>query len=142
MASGVENLLADSAGLADLLRRIITQLRDYLLDHLDDPTQRWTGAALEQVDAWLRAVADDPTRREQANRWARGLARALVEEHHGLIGGLVEEQMDRLSAEQLSELIQARVGEDLNWIRLNGTFVGGLIGVAIYLVVELVKGLG
>jgi uncharacterized membrane-anchored protein YjiN (DUF445 family) len=25
------------------------------------------------------------------------------------------------------------VGEDLNWIRLNGTFVGGLVGVLLYL---------
>jgi len=65
-----------------------------------------------------------------------------VEEHPSLIGNLVAEQMNRLSGEQLSALIQDRVGEDLNWIRLNGTFVGGLIGVAIYLVVALVRGLG
>ena len=48
----------------------------------------------------------------------------------------VEEQMNRLSDEALTGLIQSRVGEDLNWIRLNGTFVGGLIGVAPYLLYE------
>jgi uncharacterized membrane-anchored protein YjiN (DUF445 family) len=47
--------------------------------------------------------------------------------------------MNRLSEENLSALLQARVGEDLNWIRLNGTFVGGLIGVGLYLLAQLVR---
>ena len=47
--------------------------------------------------------------------------------------------MNRLSEKNLTELIQARVGEDLNWIRLNGTFVGGLIGVALYLLATFVQ---
>jgi uncharacterized membrane-anchored protein YjiN (DUF445 family) len=41
--------------------------------------------------------------------------------------------MNRLSEEDLSELIQNKVGEDLNWVRLNGTFVGGLVGATLYL---------
>ena len=87
-------------------------------------------------------VDRESERRAAVNAWARGVAVRLVEDHHGLIGGLVAEQMSRLSGEQLSALIQDRVGEDLNWIRLNGTFVGGLIGVAIYLVVALARGAG
>ena len=47
--------------------------------------------------------------------------------------------MDRFTDDALTELIESRVGEDLNWIRLNGTFVGGLIGVALYLVYTFVK---
>ena len=47
----------------------------------------------------------------------------------------------RSYVESLVALIQQRVGEDLNWIRLNGTFVGGLIGVVLYLVATL-AGLG
>ena len=71
--------------------------------------------------------------------WCRRLATELVDKHHSLVGALVEEQMNRLSDQDLTELIQARVGEDLNWIRLNGTFVGGLIGLVLYLLVSAVQ---
>ena len=47
--------------------------------------------------------------------------------------------MDRFTDDSLTELIESRVGEDLNWIRLNGTFVGGLIGVVLYLLFALSK---
>ena len=75
--------------------------------------------------------------RERVNAWCRQVAVAQLDRHHALIGTLVEEQMNRLSDEKMTELIQIRVGEDLNWIRLNGTFVGGMIGVGLYLVVAL-----
>ena len=54
-------------------------------------------------------------------------------------GLLVEEQLNRLSDDNLVVLIENKVGEDLNWIRLNGTFVGGLIGVGLYLLFIAVK---
>ena len=52
------------------------------------------------------------------------------------IGVLVREQMDRLTDEKLVALIRDRVGDDLDWIRINGTLVGGTIGLAIYLTVH------
>jgi uncharacterized membrane-anchored protein YjiN (DUF445 family) len=79
--------------------------------------------------------------KERVNRWCRRLAVEQLEANHHLLGVLVQEQMERLNDESLVALIQQRVGEDLNWIRLNGTFVGGLIGVAIYLAATL-AGLG
>ncbi len=94
---------------------------------------------LQQVESWIGRLTNDPAQLAQVNAWCRGLAIAQVEQHHGLIGVLVEEQMNRLSRENLSALIQSRVGEDLNWIRLNGTFVGGLIGVALFLLVTLAR---
>ena len=142
MAAGIQNVLADSDGLAGLAERLLIQLRDLLLARLDDPEEPWSRLFLDQAERWLRDLAENPERRAAVNAWAGGLAVRLVEEHHSLIGNLVAEQMNRLSGEQLSALIQDRVGEDLNWIRLNGTFVGGLIGVAIYLVVALARWAG
>ena len=82
----------------------------------------------------------DPEREPRRTAGSREVVVRLIDEHHALIGAVVEEQMDRLSPDQLTQLIQDRVGEDLNWIRLNGTFVGGLIGVALYLTVAFLKG--
>ena len=91
------------------------------------------------VDDWLDALRRRLAARDKVNDWCRRLSVTLVERHHDLLGALVEEQMDRCPEKALTELIESRVGEDLNWIRLNGTFVGGLIGVLLYLLYALVR---
>jgi uncharacterized membrane-anchored protein YjiN (DUF445 family) len=107
-----------------------------LLDEPDSPLLAWTTAAANRL---LERVVTDQAVRSQVNAWCRRLAVDLAERHHGTLGTLVEEQLNKLSDERLTRLIEERVGEDLNWIRLNGTFVGGLIGVGLYLMFLLVK---
>jgi uncharacterized membrane-anchored protein YjiN (DUF445 family) len=135
----LRGLLRESDTLVSLLEPVLLSLREEAARELQPDDSPWLEVALRQVDAWVQRLQTDPALAEQVNAWCRRLAVAQVEKHHGLIGVLVEEQMNRLSEENLSALLQARVGEDLNWIRLNGTFVGGLIGVALYLLAQLVR---
>jgi uncharacterized membrane-anchored protein YjiN (DUF445 family) len=135
----LREVVLDTETLTGLLERVLASLRDEACRQVQVEDSPWVDLAMRQVDTWLLRLADDPALRERINHWCRQAAIHQLEQHHGLIGTLVEEQMNRLSDQDLTELIQARVGEDLNWIRLNGTFVGGLIGVVLYLVVTLVQ---
>ena len=67
----------------------------------------------------------------------RGIFERLIDKHHSAIGVLVKEQKDRLTDEQLVAMIRDRVGDDLDWIRINGTLVGGTIGLVIFLAIRL-----
>jgi uncharacterized membrane-anchored protein YjiN (DUF445 family) len=136
---GLAGALKESDTLASLLERILTSLRDEALARVDSDDSPWLDLAMQQADAWLARLTGDKESRKRVNRWCRDFAAAQLEQHHAIIGVLVEEQMNRLSDDALTQLIEKRVGEDLNWIRLNGTFVGGLIGVALYLLVELIR---
>ena len=40
--------------------------------------------------------------------------------------------MQRWDAQELSELIELNIGKDLQYIRINGTVVGGLIGLVLF----------
>jgi uncharacterized membrane-anchored protein YjiN (DUF445 family) len=124
---------SETGSLTLLLEPVIASLRVEGLRELDKEDSKLVDLAMEQLDAWLARLSADPMLREQVNAWCRRIVVAQVEQHHTLIGALVEEQLNRLSERNLSELIEDKVGEDLNWIRLNGAFVGGLIGVALYL---------
>jgi uncharacterized membrane-anchored protein YjiN (DUF445 family) len=135
----VRGLLGATDTLVALLEPVLASLRDEAGQQLRQPDSPWLELALREVDGWVEQLRTDPKKAEQVNEWCRRLVITQVEQHHGLIGELVEEQMNRLSEKNLTELIQARVGEDLNWIRLNGTFVGGLIGVALYLLTTVVQ---
>lgn len=120
-----------------ILARVLSSLRDEALRQVEAEHSPWLDLALGQIDGWMTRLQEDAVLRGRVNEWCRNLAVAQIDQHHALIGVLVEEQMNRLSDAAMTELIEKRVGEDLNWIRLNGTFVGGLIGVALYLLVAL-----
>jgi uncharacterized membrane-anchored protein YjiN (DUF445 family) len=126
---------ADAGSLGLLFEPVLTSLKSAGLRELERPDSPVLAWALDHLGGWLDRLAADTELRDAVNAWCRRLAVGLVERHHPLLGTLVEEQLNRLSERNLTELIEARVGEDLNWIRLNGTFVGGLVGVLIYLVI-------
>lgn len=75
---------------------------------------------------------DDPVRRARFDEWVRATATSLLERHHHhQIGLTVREHLEALETETLVARIEARVGSDLQFIRLNGAVVGGLIGLGL-----------
>jgi uncharacterized membrane-anchored protein YjiN (DUF445 family) len=125
--------ISDSGTLPVLFRPVLASvqaegLRE--LDRPDSPLLRW---AVRQLEGWLERLESNEATRAEVNGWCRQTAELVLDRHHAVIGLLVEEQLARLSDERLVTLIEDRVGEDLNWIRLNGTVLGGLIGVVLYL---------
>ena len=116
-----------------LLEPLLTSLRDQGLREVENDESRLLDWVMGQLDGWIHRLANDPTGREQVNAWCRRQVAALVQKHHSLLGALVEEQLNRLTEENLSAVIEAPVGEDLNWIRLNGALVGGIVGMLLFL---------
>lgn len=82
-------------------------------------------------DAELRASIDD--RIEKA-------ATFLAENYAGEITSIISETVERWDADEASKKIELMVGRDLQFIRVNGTLVGSLAGLAIYTLSTLIFG--
>ncbi|HKX38368.1 MAG TPA: DUF445 domain-containing protein [Burkholderiales bacterium] len=63
----------------------------------------------------------------------------LVEEHRAKIGRFVEDQINGWQQKKLVEELERHIGSDLQYIRVNGTLVGGLAGLAIAVLTQLAK---
>ena len=63
----------------------------------------------------------------------------LLAGHRHLIGEVAVHALDRLSAERLNRLVEEKVGEDLAWIRINGSLVGGIIGFCLFWMLEALR---
>jgi uncharacterized membrane-anchored protein YjiN (DUF445 family) len=85
---------------------------------------------------WL----DDPAHREQFDRWVRTMSEELLRRHHHQIGRTVRDYLEQLDDAELVERIEARVGADLQYIRLNGAVIGGLVGIVLALLHALFGG--
>ncbi len=120
-----------------VLEPVLTSLRDQALAEVQNNESPMLDWVMSQLDGWVERLANDPASREQVNAWCRRQVAVLVTRHHSLLGALVEEQLNRLTEKNLSALIEARVGEDLNWIRLNGALVGGIVGMFLFLGFQL-----
>ena len=78
----------------------------------------------------FRKNADDQA---ALNKYVKKALIQLVEENHQIIGQLVRSRLENLSTEMLVEMIEEKAGNDLQIIRINGSIVGGLAGLAIFL---------
>jgi uncharacterized membrane-anchored protein YjiN (DUF445 family) len=64
---------------------------------------------------------------------------ALVAEHRAGIGRFIEEQILSWQERRLVDELERHLGADLQYIRVNGTVVGALAGLAIAALTELVE---
>ena len=92
------------------------------------------GSALRDLGQTLR---DDPALQDQVNRLARRTLVGVAQRHSEQIVRLVSETVKRWDARTITDRIENAVGRDLQFIRINGTLVGGLVGVTIHGVSQL-----
>ncbi|WP_228244279.1 DUF445 domain-containing protein [Porphyrobacter sp. GA68] len=90
--------------------------------------------ALRDAGAALR---DDPRLQLQVNRFARRTAVGLASNYGGQIVRLVSETVKRWDARTVTDRVEGAVGRDLQFIRINGTLVGGLVGIVIHALVSV-----
>lgn len=74
----------------------------------------------------------DPEWRAKVDGWAEGLARYIVRRHGRSAGEFVTQTVRAWDATETSRKIELQIGRDLQFIRINGTIVGGLVGLVIY----------
>jgi len=79
-----------------------------------------------------RALGDDPAMRAMVNRFARRSLTGLASRHGDDIVRIVSETVRRWDARTVTARIESAVGRDLQFIRINGTLVGGLVGLALH----------
>jgi uncharacterized membrane-anchored protein YjiN (DUF445 family) len=101
----------------------------------DDSTMRQSLAAL--IMALAEGVLRDPVVLERLNRaWLR-LARTVTLKYRGQISTLIADVLKSWDANEISRKVQLEIGKDLQFIRINGALVGGVVGIALHAVTLL-----
>lgn len=82
-------------------------------------------------------MATDGRLQQKVDGWVEGAAVYVVTTYRDEITSLITDTVAGWDAEQTSKKIEAHIGRDLQFIRINGTVVGALAGLAIYSVSRL-----
>jgi len=114
-----------------------TSAKNAVLRAAADPDSELRGRLVGFIQDGARLLQTDPTVRELVQRHSHTIAGYLVERFSADIADLVSSTVARWDTEETSQRIELQVGRDLQWIRVNGTVVGGLAGLVIYTIGQL-----
>jgi uncharacterized membrane-anchored protein YjiN (DUF445 family) len=124
--------ILNNPAVGDWWMGVWEKLRHSLIDmarHPDAALQGQLGGAIAELG---RALSQDPALQWQVNRFARRTAVGVATRYGDQIVQLVSETVRRWDAGTLTNRLENAVGRDLQFIRINGTLVGGLVGVVIH----------
>lgn len=84
--------------------------------------------------SWIgRTLAEDARLRQSLNDHLESAARSAAPEFAQFLTKHISDTVRNWDSKEMSEQIELNIGKDLQFIRINGTIVGGMIGVVLYL---------
>ncbi len=104
--------------------RLVTNLADP-----DSTTRHQIARSLHELG---KALRKDEALQEKLNEWMRTWVVTAISDNRDLLVGFVSETFRKWDPIATSRRIELSVGKDLQWIRINGTLIGGLVGLLIY----------
>jgi uncharacterized membrane-anchored protein YjiN (DUF445 family) len=148
VAGFIEKLKSD-----DAMREKVHRLRD---EALENPALAdYIGGLWKEFRAWLttnahrhaltlvHSLGEKLAADRQVQQWLDeqilAAAPTLVEEHRAKFGRFIEDQINGWQEEKLVAELERHIGPDLQYIRINGTLVGGAAGLLIAAVTRLAQ---
>ena len=127
----IRDELLESPALATYIGGLWQEFRAWLAQDLE---QR-PSVTHQRIAAMVRAFGEQLEADREIRQWIdEQILKALpplVEEHRAKIGRFVEDQINGWQEKKLVQELERHIGPDLQYIRINGTLVGGLAGLAI-----------
>ena len=126
-----EELLASPA-VARLLEDAAVGFRKLVTADLAAQPSELVSWITARLDRARRTLAEDTALRQSLDRWLKERLTEAVDRYHDRIARFIERGVHALGPEGAVRLIEEHAGDDLQYIRVNGTVVGGLAGGGLY----------
>jgi uncharacterized membrane-anchored protein YjiN (DUF445 family) len=112
-------------------------LKNRILADVASDRSRLRATAASLLNALGSGLVRDEAMQGKLNQWLQGALETLMLAHRHQISLLITDVVKSWDAREVSEKIELEIGKDLQYIRLNGTLVGGCVGVLLHLLVML-----
>ncbi len=128
--------LIENEELQDYLYGLWVDIAERLTADLDAPdsrTRREIAAAVQRV---ARELEQDAEMQDWMNRWLVDAMVAVVDQNRLQIASLISDTVRTWDGHETSHRVELALGRDLQFIRINGTLVGGLVGLVIHAITQ------
>ncbi|MCC6318340.1 MAG: DUF445 family protein [Gemmatimonadaceae bacterium] len=136
-AEQIKSDVLDAQAVRGFSASIWADVKAAIARYADDPEGFKPEAIQKGLTAFGEAVLRDPALMEKLDAWLIEGVVAVVERYQSEVGELIASTVKRWDPVATSKRIELAIGRDLQFIRINGTIVGGLAGMALYLLQKL-----
>jgi uncharacterized membrane-anchored protein YjiN (DUF445 family) len=126
-----EELLQDPL-VRDFTSSLWVDIKTALLQYRSNPDAEFHKALERGIIQFGETLLTDEVYPEKINRWVEEGAFYLIKEYGYEVESLISNTIKKWDGQATSEKIELQIGKDLQFIRINGTIVGGLAGLVIH----------
>ena len=131
-AEEIRHYLQTNPTLGNYVQQLWQDLRAALQRDLADEHSA-VARNVRAMGQWLgQSLAQDAALRQALNERLQVWVQALAPDVAQFVAQHIEDTVRRWDAQEMSQLIELNIGKDLQTIRINGTVVGGLIGLVLF----------
>jgi uncharacterized membrane-anchored protein YjiN (DUF445 family) len=131
---GLREELLGNPAVSRYLESVWTDVKESVLRDLADPGSVIRARTKDIIRAIYLGTLTDAHIRHRLNQWIRQAAINTVSRHRNEIGNIIAEKVKKWDTRTMTRKLELEVGKDLQYIRINGTVIGGLIGLLIHVV--------
>jgi len=122
----------------DLIASAWSSVRGMVMEAAEDEDSQLRVRLRDGIRSFGARLATDERMQAKVDGWLEDAAEYVVDTYRGEITSLISETVAGWDADEASRKIEANVGRDLQFIRINGTVVGAIAGLLIHVFSVLV----
>ena len=107
-------------------------IKEILLQNLENPDSQLKDYLRKNIEKLSDNLTHDQELGSRLNSWIRHFLYRMILKNRDEVEHLISDTVSGWEGKELSEKLELEVGKDLQFIRINGTLVGGLVGLIIY----------
>lgn len=111
---------------------IWTSIKQTLVTELTQDNSTLKNYVLKNLNEFSHNLKTDEKLQNKIDHWIRATAYKYILKNTHQFGSLISSTVGNWQGKELSEKLELEVGKDLQFIRVNGTLVGGIVGLIIY----------
>jgi uncharacterized membrane-anchored protein YjiN (DUF445 family) len=117
-----------------------SDMKASVLRHAADPGSEFRRKIAGTVTRFADSMRQDPELMAKIDGWVESAVLYFVEQYRGEVADLIATTVAAWDPEDTTRKIELQIGRDLQFIRINGTLVGGLAGLVIYTISRFFPG--
>lgn len=122
--------LSNNVELNNYIIKILDEVKVKILNYINDD-EYIEKNILPMLENTIDGISEDTNLVNKLEEYIQEHVSEYINVNHKRIGNLVEDNLEKLDTESLIELIEERVGDDLQWIRVNGAICGFGVGLIL-----------
>lgn len=131
-AEQIKHALLEHPAVRNFVGKSWSTVKRLILDAAEDPSSELRRRVTDGLVSLGKRLVDDTELRAKADGWVESAAAYVVRHYSGEITTLITDTVERWDGVETSRKIELQVGRDLQFIRINGTVVGAMAGLAIH----------